>query len=164
HMLKRLGTTINIIMHDGEAEQIKSLMEKYDQQRSFNIIYLNENLSHIYEVAAALRRGELVCIHADRFRPGNRTMLHQFLGEEAHFPAGPFLLASKLRAPVCFVFAFKESTFHYNFIAWKAKTYEGRGTAGAERMLDDYVSLLESQIRLYPGQWFNFYDFWKARP
>lgn len=164
HMLKRLGATINILMHDGEAEQIKSLMEKYDQQRSFNIIYLNENLSHIYEVAAALRRGELVCIHADRFRPGNRTMLHDFLGEEAHFPAGPFILASKLRAPVCFVFAFKESSFHYNFIAWEAKTYEGRGLEGATQMLNDYVALLESQIKVYPEQWFNFYDFWKARP
>lgn len=164
HMLKRLGTTINILMHDGEAEQIKALMEQFDQKRSFNIIYLNENLSHIYEVAAALRRGELVCISADRFRPGNRTMVHEFLGEPAHFPAGPFLLASKLRAPVCFVFAFKESKYHYNFFAWEAKTYEGRGTAGAERMLHDFVGLLEEQIQIHPSQWFNFYDFWKAKP
>ena len=162
HMLKRVGATINILMYDGEAESLKALMAQYDQQRSFNIIYVREDLSHVYEVSAALRRGELVCLHADRFRPGNRTMVHDFLGEPAHFPAGPFILASKLRAPVCFVFAFKETTFHYHFIGWPVKTYEGRGTAGAEAMLHDYVTLLEEQLHLYPDQWFNYYDFWKA--
>jgi predicted LPLAT superfamily acyltransferase len=164
HMLKRVGATINVLMYDGEAEQLKALMARYEQKRSFNIIYVREDLSHIYEMSAALRRGELICLHADRFRPGNRTMTHDFLGEEAHFPAGPFLLASKLRAPVCFVFAFKETTFHYHYKGWAAKTYEGRGTSGAERMLDDFVSLLEEQLRLYPDQWFNYYDFWNARP
>jgi predicted LPLAT superfamily acyltransferase len=164
HMLQRVGSTINVLMYDGEAEQMKSLMAQYDQKRSFNIIYVREDLSHVYEMSAALRRGELICLHADRFRPGNRTMTHEFLGEEAHFPAGPFLLASKLRAPVCFVFAFKETTFHYHFMAWAAKTYEGRGATGAERMLKDFADLLEEQLRRYPAQWFNYFDFWKARP
>ena len=143
HMLKRVGATINVLMYDGEAGDLKALMEQYDQKRSFNIIYVREDLSHIYEISAALRRGELVCLHADRFRPGNRTMVHDFLGEQAHFPAGPFLLASKLRAPVCFVFAFKETTFHYRFIGWPVKTYEGRGMSGAETMLHDFVTILE---------------------
>ncbi len=164
HMLQRVGATINVLMYDGEAEQLKGLMAKYDQKRSFNIIYVREDLGHIYEMSAALRRGELICLHADRFRPGNRTMTHDFLGAAAHFPAGPFVLASKLRAPVCFVFAFKETTFHYHFKGWPAKTYEGRGVSGAERMLDDFVSLLERELRQYPDQWFNYYDFWKARP
>ncbi len=164
HMLRRVGATINVLMYDGEAEQLKALMAQYDQKRSFNIIYVREDLSHVFEMSAALQRGELICLHADRFRPGNRTMTHDFLGEEAHFPAGPFLLASKLRAPVCFVFAFKETTFHYHFKGWAAKTYEGRGTSGAERMLDDFTGLLECELRQYPDQWFNYYDFWKARP
>jgi predicted LPLAT superfamily acyltransferase len=164
HMLKRVGATINVLMYDGEAEQLKALMSEYEQKRSFNIIYVREDLSHVYEMSAALRRGELICLHADRFRPGNRTMVHAFLNEEAHFPAGPFLLASKLRAPVCFVFAFKETNFHYHYKAWPAASYEGRGSSGAERMLDDFVALLESQLKLYPDQWFNYYDFWKARP
>lgn len=164
HMLKRVGATINVLMYDGEAAQLKALMSQYEQKRSFNIIYVREDLSHVYEMSAALRRGELICLHADRFRPGNRTMVHDFLDEEAHFPAGPFLLASKLRAPVCFVFAFKETNFHYHYKAWPATSYEGRGSSGAERMLDDFVALLESQLALYPDQWFNYYDFWKARP
>ncbi|HXS37337.1 MAG TPA: hypothetical protein VN721_11600, partial [Flavipsychrobacter sp.] len=101
-------------------------------------------------------------LHADRFRPGNRLVSRDFLGQQAHFPAGPFMLASKLKAPVCFVFAFKESNFHYHFYAFPGKIYEGRGTQGMELMLDDYIKLLEEKLRQYPEQWFNYYDFWKA--
>ena len=164
HLLKRIEAPINILMYDGEAEQMKKLMNKFDSKRSFNIIYVREDLSHIYEISAALRRNEFICLHADRFRPGNRTFVRSFLGEEAHFPAGPFLLASKLKARAAFVFAFKETTFHYHFRAWPSKIYEGRGTTGAEAMLDDFVTLLEQQVRQHPDQWFNYYNFWKATP
>lgn len=162
HMLDELDTTINIVMYDGEGEQIKNYMEQFDNKRSFNIIFIKEDNSHIYEMSAALNRNELICLHADRFRPGNRTMRHTLLGEEANFPAGPFILASKLRAPVCFVFAFKDSNFQYHFYSEPGKTYEGRGTEGMERMLTDYTALLEQRLKEYPEQWFNYYDFWKA--
>ena len=164
HMLKRLNTAINIVMYDGEGEEIKKVMQKYEGQRSFRLILIKDDLSHIYEISAALRRNEFVCLHADRFRPGNRTFTHQFLGEEAHFPAGPFILASKLRAPVSFVFAMKENTDEYNYLSTAGKIYEGAGTTGAEAMLEDYTTHLEATLRQYPAQWFNYYDFWAARP
>ena len=111
-------------------------------------------------MSAALRRNELICIHADRYVSGNRTIIHDFLGQEAHFPLGPFVLASKLRAPVCFVFALKKSNYVYHFYGNKPKKYEGRGMAGADEMLKDYVVLLEEKVKAYPEQWFNYFDFW----
>lgn len=161
HLLKRVNTVINIVMYDGEAEQMKQYMHRFESNRSFNIIFIKEDLSHIYEISAALARNELICLHGDRYRPGNRTMQHNFLGEDALFPAGPFILASKLKAPVCFVFAFKETNFHYHFYAYPPGIYEGRGTQGMERMLDEYVEKLEEKLNQYPWQWFNYYDFWK---
>jgi predicted LPLAT superfamily acyltransferase len=162
HLLKRVDAPINIVMYDGEAEQMKQYMDQFEKKRSFNVILIKDDLSHIYEISAALVRNELICLHGDRFRPGQRTMTHRFLGQEAKFPAGPFILASKLKAPVCFVFAFKETNFHYHFYAYPGKVYEGRGQTGMERMLDDYVLQLEEKITQYPEQWFNYYDFWKA--
>jgi predicted LPLAT superfamily acyltransferase len=162
HLLKRIEAPINIVMYDGEAQQMKEYMDQFEKKRSFNVILIKEDLSHIYEISAALARNELICLHGDRFRPGQRTMQHSFLGEYANFPAGPFILASKLKAPVCFVFAFKETNFHYHFYAEPGKVYEGRGQQGMERMLDEYVATVEKKIAQYPEQWFNYYDFWKA--
>lgn len=161
HLLKRVHTVINIVMYDGEAEQVKQYMEQFESNRSFNIIFINDDLSHIYEMSAALARNELICLHGDRFRPGNRTMEHVFLEEKTLFPAGPYILASKLKAPVCFVFAFKETNFQYHFYAYPAKVYDGRGTSGMDKMLDDYVQIVEGKLRQYPAQWFNYFEFWK---
>jgi predicted LPLAT superfamily acyltransferase len=162
HLLKRVEATINILMYDGEDAAIKSYMQQFDEKRSFNIIYVKEDMTHIYEISAALNRNELICLHADRFRPGNRTIVHDFLNEKARFPAGPFILASKLKAPVCFVFAFKESDFKYHFYSTEQKIYPGNGSIGAEKMLDDYIGILETKLKQYPDQWYNYYNFWKA--
>ncbi len=160
HLLKRLNTTVNILMYDGEDDAVKNYMEQFESRRSFNIIYVREDMSHIYELNAALQRNELICLHADRFRPGNRTISRDFLGKEALFPAGPFILASKLKAPVSFVFAFKETDRHYHFYAEPAQVYAGRGTIGMETMLGDYIRLMEQRLKQYPEQWFNYFDFW----
>ena len=162
HLLKKLNTTINILMYDGEAEQMKEYMDQFDSKRSFNVIYIKNDTSHIYEIMAALNRNELVCLHADRFRPGNRTIEHEFLGEDAKFPIGPLMLGAKLKAPVCFVFAFKETNFHYHFMAYPSKVYDAPGKEGMNEMLQDYVMLLEQNIKKFPAQWFNYFDFWKT--
>lgn len=161
HLLKRVNTVINIVMYDGEAEDVKQYMNQFESNRSFNIIFIKDDISHIYEMSAALARNELICLHGDRFRPGNRTMEHEFLGEHALFPAGPFILASKLKAPVCFVFAFKQTNFHYHFYAYPPKVYDGRGTVGMDKMLNEYIGMVEQKVREYPEQWFNYFDFWK---
>lgn len=161
HLLKRYNSVINIVMYDGEAAQIKEYLSKITGPKAFQIIYVKDDMSHIYEISAALVRNELICLHADRFLDGNRTIVKEFLGEDAHFPLGPFILASKLKAPVCFVFAFKEATYQYNFLGFEPKIYEGRGLTGAEKMLSDYVALLEDLVKKHPEQWFNYYDFWR---
>lgn len=162
HMLKRVQAKINIVMYDGEDAQMKQYMDQFENQRSFNVILIKEDLTHIYEMSAALARNELICLHGDRFRPGNRTSTHSFLGKDANFPAGPFILASKLKAPVSFVFALKETNLHYHYYSFPAKVYDGKGKEGMEKMLSEYVDTLEKMIDKYPEQWFNYYDFWKA--
>lgn len=159
-LLERLETKINILMYDGEDSQIKQYLDQQTGPKSFDIIYLKENLSHIYEISAALNRNELVCMHADRYVEGNRTIERPFLGKNAKFPLGPFVLASKLKAPVSFVFAMKQSKTAYKFYATAAESFEGRGNSGAERMLEKYIENLEEKVRQYPEQWFNYFDFW----
>jgi predicted LPLAT superfamily acyltransferase len=162
-LLERLETVINIVMYDGEDTQIKQYLDKVADKKTFNIIFIKEDMSHIYEMSAAISRNELICLHADRYVPGTRTIKHDFLGKEALFPLGPFILASKLRAPVSIVFTLKLADLHYHFTATVPQVYEGRGMQGAERMLEDYVAALEEKVKQYPDQWFNYFDFWEEQ-
>lgn len=163
HLLRRLGTRINIVMYDGEHQAIKQYMEQITAGRSFNVIVIRENMSHVYEMGDALAKNELICMHADRFLPGNKTLVRRFLGADADFPEGPFALAAAFRVPVSFVFAFKENARHYHFFGSRPYERQGEETKGAfrDRLADAFVAEVEQKVLLYPVQWFNYYNFWR---
>lgn len=162
HLLKRLQTRINIVMFDGEQQQLKQYLEGVTGERNANIIVIKDNLSHIYEIMEALGNNEFVCMHADRFLPGNKTLNAAFLGKNAFFPSGPFLLASKLDVPTSFVFAAKETNYHYHFFATKGKNYRREDDQSSPlNILNDFVKQMTGKVNQYPEQWYNYYDFWK---
>ncbi len=161
HLLTRLHTKINIVMFDGEQRQLKQYLENTTGQRNANIIVIKDDISHIYEIIEALNNNELVCMHSDRFLPGNKTESVRFLGEEAAFPQGPFALASRLNVPVSFVFALKESLFHYHFFATRGCAYKTRDNNQPLNILQNFVAALTEKVKAYPSQWYNYYDFWK---
>ena len=127
-----------------------------------NIIVIRNDISHIYAINDAFKNNELVCMHAVRFIEGNKWMSAEFLGEQARFPAGPFLLAATFKVPVSFVFAFKETNTHYHLFSSDIKEYNaGSKDAVIKEMLTDFVSHMENKVKQYPEQWFNYYNFWQ---
>ena len=162
HLLKRLNTRINVVMYDGEDEEIKKYVNKVTGNKSFNIIFVREDLSHIYEITEVLNNNEIVCIHADRFLPANKTVTVNFFNQPARFPEGPFLLALRLKVPVVYVYAFKETSSHYHFFSTELKNFDRKNGDTVISVADNYASHLEMMTRKYPEQWFNYYDFWKA--
>jgi predicted LPLAT superfamily acyltransferase len=163
HLLQRLGTRINIVMYDGEHQAIKAYLDQVTG-RSFHVIVIRDNMSHVYEMADVLARNELICMHADRFLPGNKTLVRKFLGADAHFPEGPFALASAFKVPVSFVFAFKESADHYHFFGSKPheRGVDESKAVFRDRLADAFIDEVEQKVRLYPIQWFNYYNFWRT--
>ena len=132
HLFKRLETPINIVLYDGEHEQIKEYLEGVTGKKSVNIIVIKNDLSHIYAISDAFNKNELVCMHADRFIEGNKTLTTDFLGEKARFPMGPFLLASKFKVPVSFVFAVKENKIALSFFCKRNKRIYRSGQRGGD--------------------------------
>lgn len=162
YLLKRLNTRINIVMFDGEHQKIKEYLKSVTGETTAKIIVIKNDLSHIFEINEALKNNELVCMHADRFVEGNKTIETDFLGSPAKFPLGPFLLAAKFRVPVAFVFALKETTFHYHFFSTEAKDYSMyEKDESVAQMLKGFAKAMEEKVKTYPEQWFNYYDFWK---
>ncbi|MBX7182357.1 MAG: lipid A biosynthesis acyltransferase [Bacteroidia bacterium] len=154
--MKRLNGKINIVMYDEEHNQIKEYLKSVGETSSVNIIPIKDDFSHIIAIKNALSEGELITMHGDRFREGNRTIKLKFLGEDAFFPQGPFLLATKFKVPVSFVFCVKESKYHYHLFATPGKVF-----SSVEELSSVYSLGLEEKIRKYPMHWNNYYDFWK---
>ncbi|MFZ6011549.1 MAG: lipid A biosynthesis acyltransferase [Bacteroidota bacterium] len=162
HLLRRLNTCINVVMFDGEHERIKHYLDQVTGGRNFNVIVIRNDLSHVYAIGEALAKNELICLHADRFLEGNKTIGRRFLGDYALFPIGPFALAASFKVPVSIVFAFKETATHYHFYG-SPLLERGPQEPKAEfsdRMVNTFVNELEQKVKMYPEQWFNYYNFW----
>jgi predicted LPLAT superfamily acyltransferase len=165
HLLERLETTVHVIMFDAEHEKIKDLLSGI-MKKSFHVIVIKDDNSHIYQIKEAFNNKNIVCIHGDRYVKGSRALASGFLGDEALFPAGPFYLGMKFNVPVSFVFAMKENQNHYHFYATPPKIYQQQGMIQKRDhtisiMIEDYITELEKMIRKYPEQWFNYYNFWE---
>lgn len=161
----RIKKTMNLVMLDAEHERIKHLLESSMKDRNFKIIPLKDDLSHLISIRKALDYLELIAIHGDRFMEGAKTITANFMGKPAKFPEGPFYLALRMNAPVSFAFAMKEGQKHYHFHATAPKMYEipkGKriSTEDIEPVLKDYIAAVETMLKKYPEQWFNYYNFW----
>lgn len=165
-LLARLGVKVNIVMLDVEYANLKKYLSQITTKKTFEVIPIGKDLTHIYAITQALRAKELVCIHADRYLDGSKAVKAAFMGKEAFFPAGPFQMAAATHAPVSFVFAMKEAANHYHFYATPARIYSYKDAKSRDAELKacvcEYARALETMVRKYPLQWFNYYDFWKT--
>jgi len=147
---------INLVTTDLEHSAIKNYLESVTQKPTVKFIIIRDDLSHIFEINAALSKNELVCFTGDRYFEGTKSLSEKILGEEANFPAGPFLIASRLKVPVVFVYVMKEPNLHYHLYAREA-IVKHRDEKG---LLKAYIESVESMLAKYPLQWFNYFDFW----
>lgn len=150
-----LNFQINLVTVDQEHSAIKEYLETI-KKPAVKLILIREDMSHIFEINEALSKNELVCFTGDRYVKGSKHLSASFLGEEAHFPAGPFVIASRLRVPVAYVYVMKEAGLHYHLYAREAQVKH----RDAEALLASYLDNLTGMVQKYPLQWFNYFHFW----
>lgn len=154
---ERITSTINIVMLDAEVEKVKKFMELKTGGSKYNLIPLKkDDMSHLILIHQALKRKEFVAIHADRIMEDTKSVQFDFLNGKAKFPIGPFILAEKFKVPITFVYAAKGSKFHYDLYATDPITE----LLPAIEIAQKYVSHLETMVKKYPTQWFNFYKYY----
>ena len=150
--------SISLLTTDIEHTAIKNYLDSVTKKSNIKLILIKDDLSHIFEINAALTRNEIVCITGDRYIKGSKHLTQELLGKAAKFPAGPFLIGSKLNVPVLFVYVLKESGKHYHLYARSSQVKD----KDANALLKDYTQSLEWMLKKYPLQWFNYFDFWNA--
>jgi predicted LPLAT superfamily acyltransferase len=130
------------------------------------IISTTDPLAAGVKIMAALRRGEVVCIRADRTL-GGRAVEATLLGEPVRLPAGPFLAAALTDAPVLAVYTAREGYRRYVCRVTEARRYgETDGLsrdAQVTRAAQEFATSLDGMLRRFPLQWANFYDFWNVQ-
>jgi predicted LPLAT superfamily acyltransferase len=113
-----------------------------------------------------IEAGGIVAIAGDRvpITPGNATLVSSFLGKDAHFPIGPYVLGAALACPVFIVFGVrrdKDVSVTVRRLADRIVLPRWERRTAIRPYLDAYVAALSETCTEYPLQWFNFYPFWQ---
>ena len=116
-----------------------------------------------------LEKGDIVVIAGDRVSAHTgRNIKINFLGKEANFPYGAFLLISLLDYPTYFVNGMRQRDFALNakydmFVKKCPVSFDCKRKEREERIKEAagfYAKNLEDLCGKHPYQWYNFFDFW----
>lgn len=156
---------VNAVMFKGDGEKVARQLKRAGGEPPFKVIASNDSLQASIDCMQALKRGEIVAIHGDRLLGGAGVKV-QFMGAQAKFPTGAFVLAANTGAPVVFTFANRVGVRHYALMA-RGPHYFKFGSRkqrdeDLQRWVGMYAATLEELLSKYPLQWHNFYQYWET--
>jgi predicted LPLAT superfamily acyltransferase/glycosyltransferase involved in cell wall biosynthesis len=164
-LLGEAGKKLAIVAYRGDHERLTRYMDRAQGPRPRIIEVGNSESFSSLEMLRSLREGAVLALQGDR--PIDHHVVRvPFLGQEASFPVGPFVLAAVSGAPLIATFSLQVAPVTYRFFAQPPVQLSFRRDESRDGQLrtwvQQYVLQLEALVRQHPYQWFNFYDFWGA--
>ena len=155
-----------ILMHTKNAARFNKIIAELNPDSEISIVQV-DNITP--DVAITLKEtidnGGFLVVLADRTPASQNEQIKRlpFLGRDAAFPKGPFIMAGLFDCPVLLMFCFKEGKNYHLILepfsgSLKTKR-ENREEKLAEAMTN-YVDRLSYYVKRYPFQWYNFYRYW----
>jgi len=159
---------INVLVHTKHAEKFNRLLGQTSDNSRLNLLQVTEiSAATSLLLSEKIAGGELVIITADRTPVGHQQRIGKadFLGAEAMFPQGPFILAALLKCPVYTVFCLKQQDQHviyFDHFSDLLKLPRKYREAEMQKAIQQYAERLQAYCLKAPLQWFNFFDFWRV--
>jgi predicted LPLAT superfamily acyltransferase len=157
------GVVFHALMYEANAEKVNSVLNALNPEIKDTIIPVGRS-DTLFQVQAAMERGEVVGILGDRVALDDKIVECEFFGETCKFPAGPLLVGGLLQVPVIMFFGVylggRRYAIHFEILSEGFSLERSRRMEQVQMMTQHYVERLEHYCRNYPYNWFNFYDFW----
>jgi predicted LPLAT superfamily acyltransferase len=156
---------VNVLVHTKHAESFNRILARLNPHRSVKLIEVSDlDMGLTLKLADRVAAGEFIAIAGDRVPVrGSKTVRIPFLGGDADFPVGPYLIAGLLRCPLYLMLSLHEGdgyTLEFELLADQVclprRAREAALTEHARRFAD----ALAARLRRSPYDWFNFYAFW----
>jgi len=161
---ERAGLDVYVVAYFGSSQKIRMILDELNPELADRVIDPTEP-DAIFTMRDVIENGGVLAILADRVGIGEKRATVSFFGEAIELPAGPYLLAHILGCPVYSFFGLLSGPRHYdNYVEKIAERIllprNGRQEA-LNAYVQSYAERLEHYCRLYPYNWFNFYNIWK---
>lgn len=159
------GLHLNVLVHTRHAERFNAMLRRLDPRSGVQLLQVSEfDASTAALLAQKLKVGEFVAIAGDRV-PVTRSKIARvpFLGHEADFPVGPYVLAALLQCPLILLGCVREGRAHtvnFELLAEHVVLPRGERDAALAAYAAEFAQRLERLLQRAPYEWFNFFSFW----
>lgn len=152
----------NALVFSGEAATIMENRRRLLGGNNIHMIPVSDDMSHIIEINNALANGEIVSIPGDRVFGSPRTVDCSLLGAKVELPLGPYAIAAQRNIPVITIFVMKEAAYRYQVYVRRLNNSDSNLSIKkrATALANSFAEELESVLKKYPEQWFNYYEYW----
>ena len=162
-LVSELGKTkINIFMYRANNAKFNEFMNSISGGK-INVFWVDDlDITTMLNLGNLLDNGEHIAIMADRIPiKSEKVARAEFLGKEANFSIGAYIIAGILKAEIYSFWCYKVGK-KYTFETLKLPSVELKSdkTASVKPTLHAYIADLESKCKSDPAQWYNFFDFW----
>jgi len=159
-ILSGLGFPVTVVMRREDEESARYAVAARDAA-GLRVTYTGENPWLSVELRSALQRNEIVAMQGDRSY-GDRTARVPLFGGPVEIPVGPWELARASGAPIVPAVLVFEGHRHYRSVFGEPirPAEAGSDPEDSREGMARIAAAMESVIRRYPDQWFNFYDVW----
>ncbi len=164
---RRRGLKVAMAMYEENARKINATLAAINPRAVTDIVPLGR-IDAMLNIAERLDRGAFVGVLGDRTLGGEPVQPVTLLGERAYLPTGPMRAAAILRCPVFFMAGLYRGRNNYHVVFERvadfSSTAAGSREVAVRSAVERYAAALDRHCRSDPYNWFNFYDFWAARP
>lgn len=168
--LQRPNTKINVLMHTEHAQKFNDMLKKAGAKSQVQIIQVtNVSPATAMMLSEKISAGEFVVIAGDRtpVNGGSNVSRVNFLGAQASFPQGPFILASILKCPVFTMYCLrtgKDMPHRYEIFlqpfSERLVLPRKERQQAIEETVQRYADGLAEKCSYAPLQWYNFHSIW----
>ena len=152
----------NALVYGQEKATVMQGRQNLFSGNNIRMIPIQSDMSHLFRMEQALAAGEIVSIPGDRVFGSPRTVSISLLGSTAEIPAGPFSVAAMRGLDVIAVNVMKTSMRGYTaYVTPLHYDKDQKRRTQIQQLADGYAAELEHMLRMYPAQWYNYFEFWK---
>jgi predicted LPLAT superfamily acyltransferase/glycosyltransferase involved in cell wall biosynthesis len=161
---------IKLLVHTLHAQNFARVLQQFRPEAIADTMQVTDlNPGTIIALKEVVEHGGWVAIAGDRtpIQAVDRVSPVPFLGHNAPFPQGPYLIAHLLECPVYLMFCLRHRggyRLYFERFAERITLPRRDKSTALGQWAARYARRLESFCLIDPFQWYNFFDFWDAAP